>query len=171
MTESCLSCWVKEYHFKCFSNTDELGYDGPLYDRFMHMTDDMLGPSSMNIKYSSYVYNRFCIWRTNFPGPIESVISKFTCTTLFVEEKKKTCSLNIFASSLIMFHPLLNGSNVIAYHSPLTSNVADWRNWLFIDNTPEKAIGNNLPNNPTARLRWVTSMEVNGKFSLIWDTF
>ena len=43
------------------------------------MTDDMLGPSPMHIKYSSYVYDKFCICRTNFPGPIESVISKFTC--------------------------------------------------------------------------------------------
>ena len=44
------------------------------------MTDNMLGPCPMHIKYVSYVYDRFCIWRTNFPGPIESVISKFTCT-------------------------------------------------------------------------------------------
>ena len=29
----------------------ELGYDGPLYDGFMHMTDNMLGPSPMHIKY------------------------------------------------------------------------------------------------------------------------
>ena len=42
-------------------NTGELGYDGPLYDRFLHMTDDMLGPSPMHIKYLSYVYDRFCI--------------------------------------------------------------------------------------------------------------
>ena len=62
-----------------FINTGELGYDGPLYDGFLHMTDNMLGPSQMHIKYSSYVYDGFCIWRTNFPGPIESVISKFTC--------------------------------------------------------------------------------------------
>ena len=55
------------------------GY-GPLYDGFLHMMDDMLGPSPMHIKYSPYVYDGFCIWRTNFPGPIESVISKFTCT-------------------------------------------------------------------------------------------
>ena len=46
---------------KSYSNTGELGYDGPLYDRFLHMTDNMLGPSPMNIKYSSYVYDRFCI--------------------------------------------------------------------------------------------------------------
>ena len=59
--------------------TGELWYDGPLYSGFLHMTDDMLGPSLMHIKYSSYVYDRFCIWRTNFPGPIESVITKFTC--------------------------------------------------------------------------------------------
>ena len=44
-----------------FSTTGELGYDGPLYDRFLHMTDDMLGPSRMHIKYSSYVYDRFRI--------------------------------------------------------------------------------------------------------------
>ena len=62
---------------KCI--TGELGYDGPLYDGFLHMTDDMLGPDPMHIKYSSYVYDGFCIWRTNFPGPNESVISKFTC--------------------------------------------------------------------------------------------
>ena len=42
-------------------NTGELGYDGPLYDGFLHMTDDMLGPSPMHIKYSSYVYDGFCI--------------------------------------------------------------------------------------------------------------
>ena len=46
---------------KNMSNTGELGYDGPLYDGFLHMTDDMLGPSPMHIKYSSYVYNGFCI--------------------------------------------------------------------------------------------------------------
>ena len=34
------------------NNTGELGYDGPQYDRFLHMTDDMLGPSPMHIKYS-----------------------------------------------------------------------------------------------------------------------
>ena len=38
-----------------------IGYDGPLYDGFLHMTDDMLGPSPMDIKYSSYVYDGFCI--------------------------------------------------------------------------------------------------------------
>ena len=41
--------------------TGELGYDGPLYDGFLHMTDDMLGPSPMHIKYLSYVYDGFCI--------------------------------------------------------------------------------------------------------------
>ena len=40
--------------------TGELGYDGPLYDGFLHMTDDRLGPSPMHIKYSSYVYDGFC---------------------------------------------------------------------------------------------------------------
>ena len=60
--------------------TGELRYDGPLYDGLLQMTDDMFGPSPMHIKYLSYVYDGLCIWRTNFPGPIESVISKFTCT-------------------------------------------------------------------------------------------
>ena len=45
----------------CKLNTGELGYDGPLYDRFLHMTDNMLGPSPMHIKYSSSVYDGFCI--------------------------------------------------------------------------------------------------------------
>ena len=44
--------------------TGELGYDGPLYDKLLSMTDNMLGPSPMHIKYVSYVYDRFCIWRT-----------------------------------------------------------------------------------------------------------
>ena len=34
-------------------NTGELGYDGPLYNGFLHMTVDMLGPSPMHIEYSS----------------------------------------------------------------------------------------------------------------------
>ena len=41
--------------------TGELGYDGPLCDGFSHMTDVMLGPSPMHIKYSSYVYDGFGI--------------------------------------------------------------------------------------------------------------
>ena len=42
-------------------DTGELGYDGPLYEGFLHMTDNMLDPSPMHIKYSSYVYDLFCI--------------------------------------------------------------------------------------------------------------
>ena len=42
-------------------STGELGYDGPLYNRFLHMTDDMIAPTPMHIKYLSYVYDRFCI--------------------------------------------------------------------------------------------------------------
>ena len=42
-------------------NTGELGHDGPLYDRLLRMTDHMLGPSPMDIKYVSYVYDRLCI--------------------------------------------------------------------------------------------------------------
>ena len=43
--------WWKVLH----GNTGELGYDGPLYDRFLHMTGDMLGPSPMHIKYLVYI--------------------------------------------------------------------------------------------------------------------
>ena len=43
-------------HHEKFS-TGKLGYDGPLYDGFSHMTDDMLGPSPVHIKYSSYIYD------------------------------------------------------------------------------------------------------------------
>ena len=32
-----------------YIDTGELGYDGPLYDGFLHMTDDMLGPSPMHM--------------------------------------------------------------------------------------------------------------------------
>ena len=41
--------------------TGELGYDGPLCDGFLHMTDVMLGTSPMHIRYSSYVYDGFGI--------------------------------------------------------------------------------------------------------------
>ena len=41
--------------------TCELGYDGPLYDGLLQMTDNILGPSPMHIKYVSYVYDGFCI--------------------------------------------------------------------------------------------------------------
>ena len=47
--------------FKTVEYTGERGYDGPLYDGFLHMTDDMLGPSPMHIKYLSYAYDGFCI--------------------------------------------------------------------------------------------------------------
>ena len=43
--------------FTCGRTTVELGYDRPLYDGFLHMTGDMLGPSPMHIKYLSYVYD------------------------------------------------------------------------------------------------------------------
>ena len=44
-----------------YIHTGELGYDGPLYDGFLHMTENVLGPSPMHIKYLSYVYDGFCI--------------------------------------------------------------------------------------------------------------
>ena len=42
-------------------DTGELRYDGPLYDGLASMTDDMLGLSSMHIKYVTYVFDGFCI--------------------------------------------------------------------------------------------------------------
>ena len=77
-------CFHLNIYESWICDTGELGYDGPLYDRFLHMTDYMLGPSPMHIKYLSYVYDGFCIWRTNFPGHSESVISKFTCISIFL---------------------------------------------------------------------------------------
>ena len=72
---ACPSWWMLPHE----NNTGELGYDGPLYDRLLPMTDHMLGPSPMHIKYVS------CKWGTNFPGPIESVISKVTCIANIVD--------------------------------------------------------------------------------------
>ena len=51
----------KQGRYGVRQTTGELGYDGPLYDGSLHMTDDMLGPSPMHITYSSYVYDGFCI--------------------------------------------------------------------------------------------------------------
>ena len=38
--------------------TGELGYDGPLYDGLLTMTDDMLGPSPMHINYMYWTMHR-----------------------------------------------------------------------------------------------------------------
>ena len=49
-------CVIKYYQLEIktiYLYTGELGYDGPLYYRFSHMTDNMLGPSPMHIKYLS----------------------------------------------------------------------------------------------------------------------
>ena len=78
-TQACV--WSLEQVWLCYG-TGELGYNGPLYDRLLAMTDSILGPSPMHIKYVSRIYGGSCIWRTNFPGPIESVISKFACILL-----------------------------------------------------------------------------------------
>ena len=60
-----ISACIGQKHPDSFGNTGELVHDWPLYDRFLHMTDYMLGPSPMHIKYLSYVYDGFCIWWTN----------------------------------------------------------------------------------------------------------
>ena len=60
-TKSCHLKGTISKYITDLGNTGELGYDGPLYDGFFHMTDDMLGPSPMHIRYSSYVYDGFCI--------------------------------------------------------------------------------------------------------------
>ena len=56
--------------------TSEFGYGGPVYDGFLHMTDNMLAPSPMHIKYTSYVSMDFA-----YDGPIFLVplSPKFTC--------------------------------------------------------------------------------------------
>ena len=81
LTQSCFEFSIKASAIShdIFENTGELGYDGPLYNGLLSMTDNMLGSSPMHIKYVSYVYDRLCMRWTNFPGPVESVISKFTC--------------------------------------------------------------------------------------------
>ena len=62
--------FYNHYNIELLSTgTGELGYDGPLYDGFLHMTDNMLGPSSMHIKYSSYV----CTTDFAYDGPIYQV--------------------------------------------------------------------------------------------------
>ena len=38
--------------------TGELGYDGPLYDGLLAMTDDMPGPSPMHINYVYFTMHR-----------------------------------------------------------------------------------------------------------------
>ena len=51
------SIWNKEFWLSSLllPYTGELGYDGPLYDGLLSMTDDMLGPNPLHIKYVSYV--------------------------------------------------------------------------------------------------------------------
>ena len=54
----------------CDCYTGELAYDGPLYARLLAMTD---------IPYISSVCHMYkCIFEPIFPGPIESVMCKFT---------------------------------------------------------------------------------------------
>ena len=80
-----------------FIYTGELGYDGPLYDGSLHMTDDMLGPSSMHIKVfviCNIMYTTdFAYDRPNFLVPLSPVISKFTCMRLVCFTVSKTFSL------------------------------------------------------------------------------
>ena len=85
------------------------------------MTDDMLGPSPMHVKYSSYVYDGFCIWRTNFPGPIESVISKFTCTCLL--QGMSTLWIWIQYMRKILYNQL---SRILQYLLIIDSEVKIW---------------------------------------------
>ena len=52
----------KYKHLEIIHNTGELAYDGSLYPVLLAMTDDMLGPSPMHMKYVSYIYDRLGIW-------------------------------------------------------------------------------------------------------------
>ena len=47
-------------HFGALQVNSDMA-DHCMTDFCIYMTDDMLGPSPMHIKYSSYVYNEFCI--------------------------------------------------------------------------------------------------------------
>ena len=89
------TCHKETLHgFFSIGYTGELGYDAPLYDRFLHMMDDMLGPSPMHSKHmhmymTDFAYDGPC----NFPGPIESVKSKFTCNVKWIYMYNVTYSL------------------------------------------------------------------------------
>ena len=63
-----------------------------------------------------------CIWRTNFPGPIESVISKFTCTSkgdLYQYTQITTINMylviEIMYDSLIQYHGVYIGVKIIQW--------------------------------------------------------
>ena len=60
--------------------TGELGYDGPLYDGFLHMTDNML-------------------------GPIEYVLSKFACIEEGLEESEGNVvlRLQVFSNPVMLY--------------------------------------------------------------------
>ena len=53
-----------------YSYTGELGYDGPLYDGFLHMMDDMLGPSPMHINIRHMYTTDFAYDGPNFMVPL-----------------------------------------------------------------------------------------------------
>ena len=59
--QTCLNSKCEMVIDVIYGYTGKLGYDGPLYDRLLSMTDDWLCPSPMHIKYVSSVYDRFCI--------------------------------------------------------------------------------------------------------------
>ena len=54
-------CNLKKYQLKAniLYDTGKLGYDGPLYDGLLSMTDDMLGPSPMHILCISWSHSKF----------------------------------------------------------------------------------------------------------------
>ena len=81
------------YHF-----TGEFAYDGPLYARLMAMTNDMLGPSLMHIKYVSYVYVGFAYDRSIFLVPL--ILSCASSPVLFFAPKLYRLSLRSAAYEL-----------------------------------------------------------------------
>ena len=48
-------------------------------------------------------YDRFCIRRTDFPGPIESVISKFTCMLITLPDDQ-ALQFSISLETIPSFH-------------------------------------------------------------------
>ena len=103
-------------------NTCKLAYDGPLHAILLAMTDDMLGPSPMRIKYVSYVYDILCIWRTNFYGSIESVICKFACIYILETETLNSDKNLVKHFSRSLFLPEI----MITSHDNTTFVIGGW---------------------------------------------
>ena len=80
--------------------TGELGYDRPLYDRFLHMTEVMLGPSPMHIKYSSYVYNGITDFAYDGPNFLVPLSLSYPSSPVLQSESK------VYLTQLHKYHSM-----------------------------------------------------------------